>query len=221
MEKSYPRDHGYPLRVVLPGVVGARSVKWLKTIKASKTESPSFFQKKDYRTTPPSADWNTFDFYGIWGPCHLFQSSSVSHLQPSWEYHHRCRWQSHHSSWVCFQWRWKWHPQGWYICRWGWNMAISWAAARNQTAIPQELGLGLCGRQRFPYQLIFLNLEASAYAVKPRTRFTMFNQRIYRGYGISEVSWTIHGTKSILMLKAMNRWTSQDDNFYLPRTRVR
>lgn len=24
-----PRDHGFPIRVVVPGTVGARSVKWL------------------------------------------------------------------------------------------------------------------------------------------------------------------------------------------------
>ena len=24
-----PPDHGYPVRVIIPGVVGARSVKWL------------------------------------------------------------------------------------------------------------------------------------------------------------------------------------------------
>ena len=27
--KPIPKDHGYPLRVVVPGTVGARSVKWL------------------------------------------------------------------------------------------------------------------------------------------------------------------------------------------------
>lgn len=26
-----PRDHGFPLRVIVPGVVGARNVKWLGT----------------------------------------------------------------------------------------------------------------------------------------------------------------------------------------------
>ena len=27
-----PRDHGYPIRAVVPGVVGARNVKWLNQI---------------------------------------------------------------------------------------------------------------------------------------------------------------------------------------------
>lgn len=27
--KPLTRDHGYPVRVVVPGVVGARNVKWL------------------------------------------------------------------------------------------------------------------------------------------------------------------------------------------------
>jgi hypothetical protein len=30
--KTLNRDHGYPLRVIVPGVIGARSVKWLDSI---------------------------------------------------------------------------------------------------------------------------------------------------------------------------------------------
>lgn len=28
-----PRDHGFPVRAVVPGVVGARSVKWLGKVR--------------------------------------------------------------------------------------------------------------------------------------------------------------------------------------------
>ena len=30
--ETLPRDHGYPIRAVVPGVVGARNVKWLNNI---------------------------------------------------------------------------------------------------------------------------------------------------------------------------------------------
>lgn len=44
-----PRDHGFPVRVVAPGVVGARDVKWVRSIRLSKVESSSHWQKRDYR----------------------------------------------------------------------------------------------------------------------------------------------------------------------------
>lgn len=43
------RDHGFPVRVVVPGVVGARHVKWVGTIRLSKVESESHWQQRDYR----------------------------------------------------------------------------------------------------------------------------------------------------------------------------
>jgi sulfite oxidase len=49
-----PVDHGYPLRVVVPGVIGARSVKWLKKIVLSKEESKSHWQQKDYKLLSPT-----------------------------------------------------------------------------------------------------------------------------------------------------------------------
>ncbi|KIH64664.1 mo-co oxidoreductase dimerization domain protein [Ancylostoma duodenale] len=51
-----PRDHGAPLRCVVPGVVGARQVKWLKTIRLSDVESPCHWQQKDYRVFPTSVE---------------------------------------------------------------------------------------------------------------------------------------------------------------------
>lgn len=56
------RDHGYPLRCIVPGVVGARQVKWLGRIVVSKKESDSHWQQNDYKAFAPSVDWDTVDF---------------------------------------------------------------------------------------------------------------------------------------------------------------
>ncbi|CAH2224296.1 sulfite oxidase, mitochondrial [Pelobates cultripes] len=57
-----PRDHGFPLRVIVPGVVGARNVKWLGRIVVSAEESRSHWQQNDYKGFNPSVDWDTVDF---------------------------------------------------------------------------------------------------------------------------------------------------------------
>ncbi|KRX19208.1 putative sulfite oxidase, mitochondrial, partial [Trichinella nelsoni] len=61
-DKPIPVEHGFPVRVVVPGVVGARSVKWLASIVLSKDESPSQWQQSDYKTFNPSTDWPTANF---------------------------------------------------------------------------------------------------------------------------------------------------------------
>lgn len=57
-----PRDHGFPLRAIVPGIVGARNVKWLSRIHLSPTESQSHWQQNDYKGFCPSTDWDTVDF---------------------------------------------------------------------------------------------------------------------------------------------------------------
>ncbi|KAK1259291.1 Sulfite oxidase [Acorus gramineus] len=52
------RDHGYPLRVIVPGVIGARSVKWLDNINIIAEECQGFFMQKDYKMFPPSVNWD-------------------------------------------------------------------------------------------------------------------------------------------------------------------
>lgn len=47
---ALPRDHGYPVRAVVPGVVGARSVKWLGKVHVAAEESHSHWQR--YLSTP-------------------------------------------------------------------------------------------------------------------------------------------------------------------------
>lgn len=49
-----PAVHGGPLRVVVPGYIGARSVKWLSAITLQEGPSDNYFQAKAYRLFPPS-----------------------------------------------------------------------------------------------------------------------------------------------------------------------
>ncbi|KAJ9605858.1 hypothetical protein H2200_009707 [Cladophialophora chaetospira] len=42
-------EHGYPLRVIVPGIIGARSVKWLDGITLAAEESSNHYQKRDYK----------------------------------------------------------------------------------------------------------------------------------------------------------------------------
>jgi len=41
--ETLPKDHGYPLRLICPGMIGAKSVKWLSRIMVLDSESPSRF----------------------------------------------------------------------------------------------------------------------------------------------------------------------------------
>jgi sulfite oxidase len=47
-----PPVHGAPLRVVVPGYIGARSVKWLERIEIRSTPWPGYFQQVAYRLLP-------------------------------------------------------------------------------------------------------------------------------------------------------------------------
>jgi sulfite oxidase len=55
-DAALPAVHGAPLRVIVPGYIGARSVKWLQQISAQQQPSDNYFQAKDYRLLPADAD---------------------------------------------------------------------------------------------------------------------------------------------------------------------
>lgn len=57
-----PAVHGYPLRVIVPGVVAARSVKWLGSITVQDTPSENHFQAQDYKLFPAHIDASTVDW---------------------------------------------------------------------------------------------------------------------------------------------------------------
>lgn len=51
--KPLPPVHGAPLRLVVPGYIGARSVKWLGEISLQAGPSDNYFQARTYRLFPP------------------------------------------------------------------------------------------------------------------------------------------------------------------------
>jgi sulfite oxidase len=57
-----PRDHGFPLRTIVPGNVAARSVKWLNKVIISDEESSTQWQRRDYKSFGPNVganpDWS-------------------------------------------------------------------------------------------------------------------------------------------------------------------
>lgn len=54
-----PVAHGAPVRVVVPGHIGARSVKWVQAITAQDHPSDNFFQASAYRLLPADTDSDT------------------------------------------------------------------------------------------------------------------------------------------------------------------
>ncbi|KAJ3572920.1 hypothetical protein NPX13_g4883 [Xylaria arbuscula] len=54
--ETLPPDHGKPLRVVIPGQIGGRSVKWLKRIIVTKEPSDNWYHIYDNRVLPTMID---------------------------------------------------------------------------------------------------------------------------------------------------------------------
>ncbi len=54
--QSIPPVHGAPVRVVVPGYIGARSVKWVERITVQDVPSGNYFQARAYRLLPPETD---------------------------------------------------------------------------------------------------------------------------------------------------------------------
>lgn len=66
-----PPLHGAPLRVIVPGYIGARSVKWVQTITVQPQPSDNYYQAQAYKlfpahTQPATVDWAHGLMIGEW-----------------------------------------------------------------------------------------------------------------------------------------------------------
>jgi hypothetical protein len=61
-DEPIPLDHGYPLRIVVPGVAGARSCKWLLKIIVAEKESDSLWQTHHYKSFSPNVEPGEVDY---------------------------------------------------------------------------------------------------------------------------------------------------------------
>ncbi|KAI0473415.1 Oxidoreductase, molybdopterin-binding domain-containing protein [Xylariaceae sp. FL0804] len=62
-DQPLPRDHGFPVRAIVPGHVAARCVKWVNKIVISDEESHTSWQRKDYKSFGPNEvtqDWDKY-----------------------------------------------------------------------------------------------------------------------------------------------------------------
>lgn len=80
--ETLPPDHGFPLRTVVPGFIGARSVKWLGRIVVSNRPSDNYYVKDAYRLVTE----NTPDMWEQADPIyHLPLQSAIATPSPDAE----------------------------------------------------------------------------------------------------------------------------------------
>lgn len=60
-EDFIPIDHGFPVRMIVPGHIGVRSCKWIHKIYISDTEAQSTMQQRDYKIIRVK-DWANINY---------------------------------------------------------------------------------------------------------------------------------------------------------------
>jgi len=66
-------DHGYPVRLLVPGTIGGRSVKWLSSIHVSSEDTLNYHHINDNRLLPESVDGQKAEEGGYFDP-HRWES---------------------------------------------------------------------------------------------------------------------------------------------------
>jgi len=76
-----PARHGAPVRSIIPGIIGARSVKWLDKIVISPRESQNHYQQHDYKVLPPEATSpEKAEELGVWDSTPAMQDNPINSI---------------------------------------------------------------------------------------------------------------------------------------------
>jgi sulfite oxidase len=67
-------EHGFPLRLIVPGYIGARSVKWLGEIQLQEHPSTNPYEARDYKVFPPEITRQTAE----WSHAHPLEELSLN-----------------------------------------------------------------------------------------------------------------------------------------------
>ncbi|GAB2245286.1 hypothetical protein Droror1_Dr00000779 [Drosera rotundifolia] len=72
-------DHGFPVRVIIPGYIGGRMVKWLKRIIVTTQESDSYYHYNDNRVLPSHVDAELANKEAWWyKPEHIINELNIN-----------------------------------------------------------------------------------------------------------------------------------------------
>lgn len=72
-------DHGYPLRMIIPGWIGGRMVKWLSEIEVTENPSGNYYHFFDNRILPPHVDAELAKAESWWyKPEYLFNQLNIN-----------------------------------------------------------------------------------------------------------------------------------------------
>lgn len=83
--KPLPRDHGYPLRIIVPGYAAVRNVKWINKIELSAEEAEGPWQRGlNYKILPPNVtDAKDVDLNTTPSINELSVYSGITNLEPA------------------------------------------------------------------------------------------------------------------------------------------
>ncbi|KAK6132365.1 hypothetical protein DH2020_033886 [Rehmannia glutinosa] len=72
-------DHGFPVRMIIPGFIGGRMVKWLKRIVVTTQESDNYYHYKDNRVLPSHVDAELANAEAWWyKPEHIINELNIN-----------------------------------------------------------------------------------------------------------------------------------------------